>query len=333
MMNCEERYEYVIKRRGEIIAKRRKRRAAAAKIAVPVCGIAVVSGAVGAAARYRSAEVSERVSQADSGYSAESVWATDNAQSVVSAEVSERVSQVNSGNAAESVGAPYSAQPVSSNVLENSVSNTLNIGEVEVSQGGGYNFFCIPGFYEKTREETLEHFGLSPDLSLSGVIEDFKEVPPLDNVFNPEGKHGFRRWERFAGDTEGELDERYDFQIFRFENSDGSKWADAVFCHNEFVPWWINGGIDRRQTEKLPTSIIRGVEMLIGERNIGGYYAEFNAPNLSVGLTTGGCSVEETEAVLDYLSWYVGAGGASDENSTSVGSVSIFYGDVNDVIF
>lgn len=46
MRTVEECYEYVIKRRGELAAQRRRKRGLALKAAVPVCGIAVIAGSI-----------------------------------------------------------------------------------------------------------------------------------------------------------------------------------------------------------------------------------------------------------------------------------------------
>ena len=297
MMNYEERYEYVMKRCAELTAERGKKHAAAMRIAMPVCGAAAVTGlfAVG-------------WNNLGSG---SNIKNTTDISGTYSAGIS-------------SASAPIST--VSNDPVESvDQSVILNIGEIEVSQGGNFHFYMVPLLFGETREDTLAHFGLSSEFGLSGVVDGLEEVPadPQD-VFKPNGMHCFGRALRYEGDTVGEIWEMYDNDDFIFENSDGTKKVSVIFSHGD-IPWWRNGLIDRRDVAGLPVSVIAGTEMVIAQRNIGGYYAEFEAPEISVGLLTEGCTERETVAILKYLADFVGVSKEiSDvETSASVGSVSV----------
>ncbi len=71
----------------------------------------------------------------------------------------------------------------------------------------------------------------------------------------------------------------------------------------------------------MPPSTVAGVEMRITKRNIGGYYAEFNTGELSVGLSAKGLSEDEVIHVLEYLAEYTGASKTAAPNDISVGEV------------
>lgn len=306
MMNYEERYEYVMKRCTELTAERRKKRTAAKRIAMPVCGAAAVTGlfALGWHHLGNGANIKGMIESNGSF----SVWISDPA------------------SASNSIVSNDPIESVDQSVI-------LNIGEIEVSQDGNFFFYDIPALFGETREDTLAHFGLSSDFGLSGVVEGLEEVPAdPQEVFKPNGMHCFGRAYRYEGDTVGEIWEMYDNDDFRFENSDGTKGASVIFSHGN-IPWWRNGFIDRRDVEGLPVSVVAGTEMVIAQRNIGGYYAEFEAPEISVGLLTDGCTEQETIAILKYLADFVGVGAEISNDETSVGTVSLPDSDELIVIF
>lgn len=306
MRTVEECYEYVIKRCDELAAQRRRKREFALKAAAPVCGIAVIAGGA-AVLRSGKAGTNEHIVAAES--------------SVISTELE-------SG----AVSAPDTANSAAENSPK--YENSLNIGDVEIAQEGATNFYCIPPLYEMTRDEVLEHFGLSTDFSLSGVVEELHETAPRNGVLNSDGKHGFCR--SYVIEENGyehweELTQMFENDEFVFENSDGTKTATVIFDHDERV-WWVRSGIMCKVGEieysnepfyALPTSEIAGVEMRIAKRNIGGYYAEFNTGTLSVGLIAEGLSESETVGILEYLAEYVGVAKAPTENNVSTGSVEI----------
>lgn len=168
------------------------------------------------------------------------------------------------------------------------------------------------------------------------ALEELKEVPPHENLFHGEGQYGYSISldPDYGGDpkavpeSEWAVNPGFDHQDFWFENVDGSKWVKVVFCHTEFVPWWMNDGIDRRQTEKIPISEVAGTRMLIAERNVGGYYAEFGTEELQVGVTASGCTEEETVSILEYLAEYTGIAGSVVSTDVSVGNVDTLEEDV-----
>lgn len=295
MMNYEERYEYVMKRCTELTAERGKKRTAAMQIAMPVCGAAAVTGlfAVGWHHLGNNTDIKSTIKSNGS----------------FSAEIS-------------SASAPIST--VSNDPVESvDQSVILNIGEIEVSQGENFHFYMIPVLFGETREDTLAHFGLNSDFGLSGVVSGLEEVPAdPQEAFKPNGMHCFGRAFRYEGDTVGEIWEMYDNDDFRFENSDCTKKVSVIFSHGD-IPWWRNGCIDRRDVAGLPMSVVAGTEMVIAQRNIGGYYAEFEAPEISVGLLTEGCTEQETVAILKYLADFVGVGAETSDDETSVGTVSL----------
>lgn len=303
MMNYEERYEYVMKRCTELTAERGKKRTAAMRIAVPVCGAAAVTGlfAVGWHHLGNDTDIKSMI-EPNGSFSAEISSAVD-PNSAVSSDPVESVDQ----------------------------SVILNIGKIEVSQGGNFHFYMVPVLFGETREDTLAHFGLNSDFGLSGVVDGLEEVPADPNEpFKPNGMHCFGRSPRYEGDTVGEIWEMYDNDDFRFENSDGTKKVSVIFSHGD-IPWWRNGLIDRQDVAGLPVSVVAGTEMVIAQRNIGGYYAEFEAPEISVGLLTEGCTEQETVAILKYLADFVGVGAETSEDETSVGTVSL--PDFDNIVF
>ncbi|MDE6726765.1 MAG: hypothetical protein K2J80_02365 [Oscillospiraceae bacterium] len=309
MRTVEECYEYVLKRCDELAAQRRRKRELALKAAAPVCGIAVIAGTA-AAMHNGKANTEKYVSSAGN--------------SVISSELD------NSG--------AFSAQETVNSVAESTPKheNKLNIGEVEIAEGGEYYLPMIPPLYEMTRDEVLEHFGLSTELDLSGVVEGLCETAPRNGVLNINGKHGFHRGytidENGVGRWE-ELNRMFEHDEFVFKSEDGTKTATVIFDHDERVNWLRSGimcsvGDGRYSTEPfyaLPKSEIAGVEMRIAKRSIGGYYAEFNTGTLAVGLIAEGLSEEETVNILEYLAEYVSSANPNAGNSVSVDEIEMSY--------
>lgn len=195
------------------------------------------------------------------------------------------------------------------------------------------------------RDEVLEHFGLSTELDLSGVVEELRETAPRNGILNIGGKHGFHR--RYVIEENGyghweELDRMFEHDEFVFESADGTKSATVIFDHDERVNWlrssilfYVEDGgyYSTEPFYALPKSEIAGVEMRIAKRNIGGYYAEFTAKTtavepLAVGLDTRGLSEEETISILEYLAEYVGSANPNAENSVSVDEINDSYPEV-----
>lgn len=308
MRTVEECYEYVLKRCDELAAQRRRKREIALKAAAPVCGIAVVAGAA-TVTRSSKAGINEHISAVGN--------------SVISVEIENNTFSVQ--------------ETVNNSVVESTpkYENKLDIGEVEIAQEGVANLYCIPGLYEMTRDEVLEHFGLSTDLALSGVVGGLSETAPRNGIFNGGGRHGFCRG--YVIEEDGyehweELNQMFEHDEFVFENADGTKTATVIFDRDERVDW-LRSGITSYVEEggyystepfyALPTSEIAGVEMRIAKRSIGGYYAEFNTGTLAVGLIAEGLSESETVSILEYLAEYVGSAKTTAENSVSAGSIEI----------
>lgn len=296
MRTVEECYEYVLKRCDELAAQRRRKREIALKAAAPVCGIAVIAGT---AAVLRNGRMG-----------------TNGPISAVNSAFSEPKAP---NSAAESTP---------------KYEDKLNIGEVEISKEGVGYLYMIPPLYEMTRDEVLEHFGLSTEFDLSEVVDGLRETAPRNEVLNGGGRHGFHRG--YSEDENGvggweELHQMWEHDEFLFENEDGTKTATVIFDRNEQVDWLRSGimcamGDGRYSNEpfySLPASEIAGVEMRIAKRDIGGYYAEFNTGELAVGLIAEGLSEDETVDILEYLAEYVGAAKTSAENSVSAGSVEL----------
>lgn len=294
MRTNEECYDYVLKRVGELEAQKRKRRATVLKAAAPVCGIAVVAGTAAALRNGRANTAPQVTSDVD----------------VVSGEVvPDWIDDRSSANSVVESAPHYAA---SDRI------NVINIGEVEIAENVLYDMYAIPGQYEMTRDEVLEHFGLSTDLDLSKLFSELHETAPRYGVLNIERKHGFCRLytvdENGVGTWE-ELLPHFENDEFVFESEDGSKTAVVIFDGEERVNWLRNGIISQAGDVysttplfyTLPTSIVAGVKMRIAHRNIGGYYAEFNTGTLSVGLITEGLSESDTVAILEYLAEYTGA--------------------------
>lgn len=310
MRTIEECYEYVLRRCDELAAQRRRKRELALKAAAPVCGIAVIAGA---AAVIRSGNTNM----------GKHVVSDDN--SVISSEPDNSV---------------VFSVPVTVNSTPKH-ENKLNIGEVEIAEDGAYYLPIIPPLYEMTRDEVLEHFGLSTELDLSGVVERLRETAPRNGILNIDGKHGFHR--RYVIEENGyehweELDQMFEHDEFVFESADGTKSATVIFDREERVNWLRIGimcsvGDGLYSTEPfyaLPASEIAGVEMRIAKRSIGGYYAEFNTKTaavepLAVGLSTKGLSEDETVSILEYLAEYVGSANPNAENSVSVDEIEMSY--------
>ena len=313
MRTNEECYEYVLARCNELEAKKRKRHNIMLKAAAPVCGIAVIAGTAAAVRIGKTNTKPQYTSDVD----------------VVSGEsVPDWIDDRGSANSVVESAPQY-------------VANTLNIGEVEIAEGGDLNLFAIPGLYEMTRDEVLEHFGLSSALDLSEVVDGLIETAPRYDVLNPEGKHGFMRF--YSEDENGvgtweEISETFDNEEFVFESADGSKTAVVIFDGKECVNWLRSGILSRVEDEDfqyysnepfyaLPTSTVAGVEMRIAHRSIGGYYAEFRTSKLSVGLITEGLSEDETVAILEYLAEYTDAANDTPTEVT-VGVVEISYPEI-----
>ena len=211
--------------------------------------------------------------------------------------------------------------------------NELNIGEVDTTGKTNFNLYNLHILYEMTREEVLEHFGLNAGLDLTGVIPYLSEVAPKNEVLNPEGKYGFRRSytvDENGNGSWGELALHFDNQEFQFESADGMKYATIIFDHNTNRVDWLRSGLwgdAAKQFYALTASTIAGVEARIAKRsfdgNYGGYYAEFHTETLSVGLITHGLSENETVAIFEYLTEFVGAVNGEADNDTSVGKANI----------
>ncbi len=297
MRTNEECYEYVLARCGELAAKRRRNRGIALTAAVPVCGV-IIAGSVGLHAAKSDMNISSGAVPAVSGVNSEGL------------------------SSAATVDKP--ALP--------KYDNKLNIGEVKIAEDAPTNLFMIPALYEMPRDEVLEHFGLSPGLDLSGVVEDLRETAPKNVVLNPGGKHGFCRGyivdENGSGSWE-ELHQMFDNEEFVFENADGTRYAEVYFSHEDKIHWLRSGlmcSVGERKFDNsvfysLPPSSVAGVEMRIAKRNTGGYYAEFNTEKLSVGLSANGLSEDEVIRVLEYLAEYTGASETAAPNDVSVGEV------------
>lgn len=303
MRTVEECYEYVLKRCDELAAQRRRKREIALKAAAPVCGIAVIAGTA-AILRNGRMGTKEQISVAEN--------------SVISAENSAFSEPETPNSTAESTP---------------KYEDKLNIGEVEIAAVGG-NLYMIPPLYEMTRDEVLEHFGLSTEFALSGVVDGLCETAPRNGILNGGGRHGFCRGyviEENGYEHWEELHHMFEHDEFVFENADGTKTATVIFDHDERVDWLRSGimcpvGDGRYSNEpfySLPASEIAGVEMRIAKRSIGGYYAEFNTGTLAVGLIAEGLSEDETVSILEYLAEYVGSAKTTAENSISAGSVEI----------
>lgn len=308
MRTVKECYEYVLKRCDELAAQRRRKREIALKAAVPVCGIAVVAGTA-AALRVGKAGTNEHISAAEN--------------SVISVENS-----------------AFSEREMVNSIVESApkYENKLDIGEVEIAAVGA-NLYEIPPLYEMTRDEVLEHFGLSTEFDLSGAVDGLRETAPRNGILNGGGWHGFCRGyviEENGYEHWEELNQMFEHDEFVFENANGTKTATVIFDRDERVDWLRSGimcpvGDGRYSTEPfyaLPTSEIAGVEMRIAKRSIGGYYAEFNTGSLAVGLIAEGLSESETVSILEYLAEYIGSAKSTAENSVSAGSVEIASPDI-----
>ena len=208
--------------------------------------------------------------------------------------------------------------------------NTLNIGEIKIAEGVSTSqFYCVPPLFEMSRGEILEHFGLSEEFELSGIVPELREVMLKDEALLYGAEHGLHRgctalengdlvWE--------EVTPMWDNDEFWFKSADGSQSARVIFQRkysaDQVIPGFCSGiytALNEHEysTEPfyaLPPSIIAGVEMRIAKRSTGGYYAEFGTGSLCVGLDTRGISEEKTVAILEYLAEYVGAASSSEDN-------------------
>ena len=311
MRTVEECYTYVIARRNELVAKKRKRCLTALKVATPVCGIAVI---VGFAVILKNEE--NRIGKCV--YSSESCITSADNNSVVS-----------SGN----------------NLIDSSMNteagynNVLNIGEIEIAESSLSYLYDIPPLFEMERDEVLKHFGLCEEFELSSVVPELYEVIPKNRVLNVDGKHGLHRvcsifengdcvWEDVAP--------IWDNDEFDFENTNGTQSAKVIFQNkynsievipdfrNEIATVMDDGSFSTAPFYALPPSIIAGVEMRVAKRNIGGYYAEFKTDSLCVGLITNGISDGKTVAILEYLAEYVGTANLSANNDICTEEYNVF---------
>lgn len=323
MRTVEECYEYVLRRCEELSAQRRRRRSLALKAAAPVCGIALVAGTA-AVVRGGKANTPEQSGIANNS-------AVDNIIGI-----GER-SEPGTENSACVTSPPK-------------YDNKLNIGKVEIAENAEYMLYCIPGQFEMTRDEVLEHFGLSTEFDLSEAVEGLHETAPRNGVLNIDGKHGFCRFqvtEENGYEHWEELQQRFEHDEFVFESADGTKTATVIFDHDERVDWLRSGILTYVEDEghysggyystepfyALPASEIAGVEMRIAKRSTGGYYAEFvtktaTVEPLAVGLNTWGLSEEETVSILEYLAEYVGAANPNAANRVSVDELEASFPDV-----
>lgn len=317
MRTVEECYEYVLSRCDELAAQRRRKRKIALKAVTPVCGIVVIAGAVAVLPKGRI-NTSEYICSVN--------------DPVLSSEIDESAVLSAEGSIENPVENPIESLP--------RYENELNIGEVEITGNVTYELYYIPLLYEMSRNEVLEHFGLSADLDLSGVVEGLCETAPKNSILNPDGKHGFCR--TYIVDEEGngaweELHPHFDNEEFRFESADGTRFAEVFFSHEDKIDWLRNGilspdengGYSNRAFYALPMSTVTGVEMRIAKRSTGGYYAEFNTPTLCVGLSAKGLSENEIVSILEYLANYVGASDITDEKSMSVGEIADLHPDMD----
>ncbi len=306
MRTTEECYEYVLARCGELTAQRRRKRKIALSAAVPVCGV-IIAGSMG----LRGAKPEVNIT---SGY-----------DPAVSSEIRAELSSQNS------IDKPVENPP--------KYDNKLNIGEVEVADFVPDYGICVPCLFEMSRDEILEHFGLSTDFGLSSVVPNLYETAPK-NGLNPDSKHGLHRvcyTDKNGNEVWGEVYHIWDNDEFRFENADGSQLARVIFQRKyddqEVIPEirsniytaLEDGSFSTIPFYELPTSNIAGVEMRIAKRSIGGYYAEFSTDELCVGLLTLGISEENTVAILEYLAEYVGAAKSAENNDIQIEGYSVSY--------
>ena len=302
MRTTEECYEYVLARCCELADQRKRKRKIALSAAVPVCGV-IIAGSIG----LRGAKPDVNITSGDDP----------------------AVSGVNS----EGLSSPVTVDKPNLPKYD----NKLNIGEVEIAENAPANLFFIPLQREMPRNEVLAHFGLSPELDLSGIVDDLHETAPLNGILNPGGKHGFclgySEDENGVGSW-GSMEElhntkRFDNEEFVFESADGTRYAKVYFSHEDRIHWLRSGlmcsvgdrKFDNNVFYSLPPSTVAGVEMRIAKRNIGGYYAEFNTEELSVGLSAKGLSEDEIIQILEYLAEYTGASKTASPNDVSVGEV------------
>jgi len=295
MRTNEECYEYVLARCGELAAQRRRNRRIALTAAVPVCGV-IIAGSVG----LRSVKPNVNI--------------TSGSDTAVSSGVG--------------TSSPMTIEPA-----QPKYDNKLNIGEVEIAEDAPMYMYFIPGIYEMSRDEVLEHFGLSTEFDLSGVVGDLHETAPRNGILNTEGKHGFCRQEILDENLNhiGWEDFRPMFENdeFVFENADGTRYAEVYFSVEDRIDWLRSGllccvGDGTYSNEifySMPPSTIAGVEMRIAKRNIGGYYAEFYTGKISVGLSVKGLSEDEIIRILEYLAEYTGVSETTAPNDVSVGEV------------
>lgn len=308
MRTVEECYTYVIARRNELAAQRRKGRAIALKATASICGIAVIVGI---------AVISKNEENRGGKY----IYSSQNC--------------VTSGEHDDN-----------NNLIANSMvgtteyDNALNIGEIEIADSVLNYYINIPSLFEMSRDEILDHFGLNKDFELSSVVPELHETMPKNGVLNIGGKHGLHRM-CFINENDEcvwrELSPLWDSDEFEFENTDGSQSATVIFQRKYDETdviiglrsniWSVleDGSFSTEPFYALPPSIVAGVEMRIAKRNIGGYYAEFSTDNLCVGLSTKGISEEKTIEILEYLAEYVGAANVSKSKDISIDTYNVSY--------
>ena len=351
MRTVEECYTYVIARRNEFAAQKRKRRAVMLKIIAPVCGIMVIAG-IAAISKDKAARGDKYVYSSESG------------ESVADSEYDD-ISSARDPIADSGIGAPEQHDPITDPVIgtpeqqdPNSepaidtpeYNNTLNIGEFEVAEEGVRYLWEMDPVFELSRDEVLEHFGLSVELELSGVVPELHEVPPKNGLLNIGGKHGFMRGCHYYENGDivwEEISPYWENDQFDFESADGSQTATVFFqrkysnFENEYdnvegIPWLRSGMLTVMDDGvysslpfyELPPSIIAGVEMRIAKKSTGGYYAEFSTDDLCVGLDTMGISEEKTVAILEYLAEYVGAANLSENNDIHAEEYNVSFPEV-----
>lgn len=280
MKTCEECYEYVIRRRDELTARKLKIRDNVRTATLAAGGGLACAGVIFIAARQQNPP--ETTSEPKANYTRSSTILPQEQSSVESLPKHQ---------------------------------NTVNIGTLNNPEPWEGSFFFLGRFCELTREDVLSHFGLSADFSLP----NFSEVPPECGIPGERGKYGYRLSPDFIKcDYEGELqtswqvDERFDSQVFSFENADGTKGVNVTFSRSEFIPWWLNGNLNSDEIKQLPQSEIANTKMRIAKVILGEgwdenlrardfYYAEFSAGELAVGVNAHGLSVDELIDVLEYL--------------------------------
>ncbi len=304
MKTCEECYEYVIRRRDELAARKLKIRENVRTATLAAGGSLACAGVIFVAARQQNLS-EQNITQS-----------TISPQTQSTAESVPNLPETSANYTQSSTILPQEQSSVESLPKHQ---NTVNIGTVNIPKPWEGSFFPYGRFCERTREDTLSHFGLSADFSLP----NFSEVPPECGIPGERGKYGYRVSLDFDGDeselqTSWQVDERFDSQVFSFENDDGTKGVNVTFSRSEFIPWWLKGNLNADEVKQLPQSEIANTKMRIAKEILGEgwdenmrardfYYAEFSAGELAVGVSARGLSEEELIAVLEYLAEFTKA--------------------------